>query len=114
MRRHEALLLWREALTLSVRSDAPDLSARQMAALLIVYTTAEAQTVRGLAAALRIPKPAVTRALAELEKLGLARKKREERDKRSIIVQRTVKGAVFLSDFAERVIAAERATRITP
>ena len=44
----DALVLWREALTASVRGDGPDLSARQMSILLTVYTLAPPHTVRGL------------------------------------------------------------------
>ena len=64
--------------------------------------------MRGLAALLRISKPAVTRALDRLGMLGLARRRRDDQDRRSVLVQRTVKGSVFLSDFAESVSAASR------
>jgi DNA-binding MarR family transcriptional regulator len=40
--------------------------------------------------------------------LGLARRRRDTTDRRSVLVQRTVKGSVFLSDFAESVAAASR------
>jgi hypothetical protein len=40
--------------------------------------------------------------------LGLARRRRDDQDRRSVLVQRTVKGSVFLSDFAESVSAASR------
>ena len=60
-------------------------------------------TVRGLAAALGISKPAVTRALDRLGQLELARRKRDEADRRNVLVQRTVKGSVFLADFASTV-----------
>ena len=97
---------WRGAICESVRRDGPDLSARQMAIMLTIYLTAPPHTVRGLAAELGISKPAVTRALDAMGKLGLIRRKRDEVDRRNILVQRTVKGTVFLSDFAELVNAA--------
>ena len=56
----QALDLWRLVIVTAVRRDAPDLSARQMALLLSVYLTPPPHTVRGLAAALKISKPAVT------------------------------------------------------
>ncbi|AWJ84441.1 MarR family transcriptional regulator [Azospirillum sp. TSH58] len=102
----KALGLWRTALIASVRQDGPDLSARQMAIMLQVYLTDPPHTVRGLAAALNISKPAVTRALDRLSLLGFIKRKRDVEDKRSVLVQRTVKGSVFLSDFAELVVAA--------
>jgi DNA-binding MarR family transcriptional regulator len=104
----QALDLWRNVLVETVRSAGPDLSARQLAIVLTVYLTPPPHTVRGLAALLRISKPAVTRALDRLGMLGLARRRRDDQDRRSVLVQRTVKGSVFLSDFAETVAAASR------
>lgn len=104
----QALDLWRAVLVESVRSAGPDLSSRQLAIVLTVYLTPPPHTVRGLAALLRISKPAVTRALDRLGMLGLAKRRRDEQDRRSVLVQRTVKGSVFLSDFAEKVAAASR------
>ncbi|CAK0749493.1 DNA-binding MarR family transcriptional regulator [Azospirillaceae bacterium] len=101
-----ALGLWRKALVASVRRDGPDLSARQMALMLTVYLCDPPHTVRGLAAALNISKPAVTRALDRLSVLGYIKRKRDAEDKRNVLVQRTVSGSVFLSDFSELVIAA--------
>lgn len=109
-----ALDLWRDALVAGVRGDGPDLSARQMAILLTVYTMAPPHTVRGLAAGLKISKPAVTRALDRLGTLGYVRRAPEETDKRSIHVQRTVRGAVFLSEFADLIAAAARAIGPAP
>lgn len=106
----KALGLWRTALIASVRQDGPDLSARQMAIMLQVYLTDPPHTVRGLSATLNISKPAVTRALDRLSLLGFVKRKRDAEDKRSVLVQRTVKGSVFLSDFAELVIAAGAVT----
>ena len=57
----QALDLWRRATLDSVRRDAPDLSARQMALLLTVYLTPPPHTVRGLAETLKVSKPAITR-----------------------------------------------------
>ncbi|NQW10351.1 MAG: MarR family transcriptional regulator [Alphaproteobacteria bacterium] len=107
-RQHRALNLWRTTTVASVRLDGPDLTARQMALLLTVYLTPPPHTVRGLAAALRISKPAITRALDRLSGLGYVRRRTDEADKRSVLVQRTVKGSVFLSEFGELVVEAER------
>ncbi len=105
----QALDLWRTVLVETVRSAGPDLSARQLAIVLTVYMTPPPHTVRGLAALLKISKPAVTRALDRLGMLGLARRRRDAADRRSVLVQRTVKGSVFLSDFAQTVASASRA-----
>jgi DNA-binding MarR family transcriptional regulator len=112
LRQDEALELWRETLSASVRDDGPDLSARQMAILLTVYTSAPPHTVKALAGALRIAKPAVTRALDRLSILGFVRRARDQSDRRIVHVQRTVKGAVFLSEFADQI--AEAAEAVEP
>jgi DNA-binding MarR family transcriptional regulator len=100
---NEALDLWRRVLVANVRQAGPDLSSRQLALVLTVYMTSGPHTVRGLAALLNISKPAVTRALDRLGKLGIARRKIDEHDRRSVLVQRTVKGSVFLREFADLV-----------
>ncbi len=103
-----ALALWSGAITESVRDAGPDLSARQMAILLSVYLGPPPHTVRGLAATLNVSKPAVTRALDNLSKHGFVRRGPDPADKRSILVRRTVKGSVFLSEFSDLVVASAR------
>lgn len=99
----QALDLWRQVLARSLAANGADLTARQMLLLLTVYRTDGPHTVRGLAGTLGISKPAVTRALDRLGQLELARRKRDEKDRRNVLVQRTVKGSVFLADFANTV-----------
>lgn len=106
LRPAQVLELWRRTIVEGVRRDQPDLSTRQMAILLIVYTQPAPHTVRGLAADLAISKPAVTRALDRLGQLDFVRRKTDEDDRRSVLVQRTVKGSVFLSDYAGLISAA--------
>lgn len=103
-----ALTLWFGAIAESVRGAGPDLSARQMAILLTVYLGSPPHTVRGLAASLNVSKPAVTRALDTLSKHGFVRRAPDPQDKRSIFVQRTVRGSVFLSEFSDLVVASAR------
>ena len=98
-----ALDLWRRALVASVRRDGPDLSARQLALLLTVYLTPPPHTVRGLAAHLEVSKPAVTRALDRLSQEGFVKRKIDPADRRNVLVQRTVRGSVHLSEFADLV-----------
>lgn len=104
----QALDLWRRTVVTGVRRKAPDLSSRQMAMLLTIYLTPPPHTVRGLAQQLRISKPAVTRGLDKLGKLELARRKTDENDRRSILVQRTVRGSVFLREYGELITASAR------
>ena len=104
----QALELWRRATLTSVRRDAPDLSARQMALLLTVYLTPPPHTVRGLAETLKVSKPAITRALDRLSDIELIRRKPDEQDRRSVLIQRTVRGSVFLREFAELIAEAAK------
>src|ERR1700733_10916802 len=103
----QSLELWRHALVASVRGEAPDLSARQMALMLSVYLGDGPHTVRGLAQALRISKPAVSRALDRLGELGYVRRGRDDLDPRNVLVQRTVNGAEFLTQFSQLVDQAK-------
>ncbi|WP_242095935.1 MarR family winged helix-turn-helix transcriptional regulator [Sphingomonas sp. CROZ-RG-20F-R02-07] len=82
-----------------VRSGEPDLTNRQMALLMVVYLDPGPHTVRGLARALNVSKPVVTRALNRLGALGYLRRQRDDRDKRNIFVARTEEGADFLEEF---------------
>ncbi len=102
----QALDLWRRAIVSSVRTEAPDLSARQMALLLTVYLLPPPHTVRGLAATLKVSKPAITRAVTRLSELGMVRRKTDEADRRRVLIHRTVKGSVFLREFGELIVAA--------
>lgn len=97
------LHLWHRALLASVRKDGPDLSSRQMAILLTVYLTPPPHTVRGLAAELGVAKPVVTRALDTMGRMGMLKRRRDTADRRNVLVQRTVKGAVFLSEFCDLI-----------
>ena len=106
----QSLHLWQKAIVESVRNDGPDLSARQMALLLTVYLTQQPHTVRGLAASLNVSKPAITRALDRLTELGMIKRKVDEADRRSVLVQRTVKGSVFLREFGEMIVTAGTAS----
>lgn len=101
-----ALALWREVTLEGVRSELPDLTQRQLAILLHVYLQPPPHTVRGLAKTLKVTKPAITRALDTLGRLQLLKRRRDEEDRRNVLVQRTVKGSVFLSDFGDRIAAA--------
>jgi DNA-binding MarR family transcriptional regulator len=99
----------RDTVVALVRRDGPDLSARQLGVLLTCYLQDGAHTVRGLAAELNVSKPAITRALDRLGELDLARRKVDPMDRRSVLVQRTLKGTAFLRDL--RGIMGEASTR---
>lgn len=90
---------WKNTLVDYVRSGEPDLTNRQMALLMLVYLDPGPHTVRGLARALNVSKPVVTRALNRLGTLGYLRRQRDDTDKRNIFVARTAEGADFLAEF---------------
>lgn len=92
-----------------VRAERPDLSDRQLGVLLTCYLTEGPHTVRGLAATLNVSKPAITRALDRLGELDFARRKIDPMDRRSVLVQRTLKGAAFLRELRGLLSAAQAA-----
>ncbi|MGA0394930.1 MAG: MarR family transcriptional regulator [Rhodospirillales bacterium] len=103
-----ALELFHRTIVKTVREDSPDLSARQMALLLTVYLTEPPHTVRGMAKLLNVSKPAITRALDRLTSLKLIRRKKDDDDRRNVLIQRTVRGSVFLREYGKVIVAAAR------
>lgn len=103
MDRLAALGLWKDVLTASVRAEGPDLSARQTAILLRIYLGNGPHTVRGLAAALKLGKPAVSRALDALSGLQLVMRKKDEADLRNVLIERTPRGMAYVAEFADRI-----------
>ena len=64
-----------------------------------------------LAAALKVSKPAITRALDRLAEFELVRRKVDQADRRSVLVQRTPKGAALLRDLRGVVVEADAQSR---
>src|SRR6187402_1477382 len=105
MRPGQALRLWHEVTLALVQSSEPDLSARQVAMLITIYLEPPPHTVRGLAEKLGVTKPVVTRALDSMGRRGLVSRKRDPDDRRNVLVQRTVEGALFLERLDDLVRA---------
>jgi DNA-binding MarR family transcriptional regulator len=99
----QALKLWHDVNLHMVRDDEPDLSVRQISILLTIYLEAPPHTIRDLAAKLEVSKPVITRALDSMGKLDLVSRRRDEHDRRNVLVQRTVKGALYLERLADLV-----------
>jgi DNA-binding MarR family transcriptional regulator len=104
IRASQALKLLHEVNLALVRDSEQDLSARQLTILLTVYLEPPPHTVRGLAAKLNVTKPAITRALDTLGSLRLLSRKRDEADKRNVIITRTVVGALYLEQLGDLVV----------
>ncbi len=89
-----------------VHDAAADLSARQLAVLLTVYLEPPPHTVRGLAAKLKVTKPVITRALDTMGRIELLTRRRDTADRRNVVVQRTVRGALYVERLGD-VLAAK-------
>ena len=98
---------WMRTLINYVRSGEPDLTNRQMALLMLIYLTPGPHTVRGIASALGVSKPVVTRALNTLGSLGYLRRERDQDDRRNIFVVRTKDGTQFLENFRRYLRASD-------
>ncbi len=108
MRPAQALKLWHDVTLDLVHDHRPDLSSRQIAILLTVYLETPPHTVRGLAQKLSVTKPVITRALDSLGKMRLAARRRDDADRRNVIVQRTVDGALFVERLGDVLVDKAR------
>lgn len=108
---HAGLQLWKQTLSNIVLGKGPDLTTRQLSVLLTVYLETKKHTVRELAGTIDVSKPVITRCVDTLSMLGLVKRVRDEKDRRNVFIQRTVKGAVFLTDFAEMIERSNEETK---
>ncbi len=106
LRPSQALGLWHAAALAQVREAGPDLTLRQIAILLHIYLVPPPHTVRGLAATLGVTKPVITRALDTMGHLGLVRRVRDERDRRNVVIKRTVEGALYVERLGDIIIGS--------
>jgi len=101
--RKDALSLWHDVTLQSVRQTGSELSPRQLVILTTIYLETGPHTVRSLARKLELTKSPVIRAIDQLERQKLIRRMPDHRDKRSVIIERTAHGSLFLSQFADRI-----------
>lgn len=104
----QALGLWHSVSLSQVRAEAHDLTLRQTAILLHIYLVPPPHTVRGLAATLNVTKPVITRALDTMGAMGLVDRVRDDKDRRNVIIKRTVAGALYLEKLGDIIIAEGR------
>src|SRR5690606_4705048 len=95
LRPSQVLGLWQQVCLAEVRGGMPDLTERQMAILLTIYLDPPPHTVRGLAERLNVTKPVITRALDTMGALKFVSRHRDARDRRNVLIRRTVEGALF-------------------
>jgi DNA-binding MarR family transcriptional regulator len=103
IRPSQALWLMHDLSLALVKDGEPDLSFRQLSILLIIYMDTPPHTVRGLAARLGVTKPVITRALDTMGKLDLVARRRDDIDRRNVIIQRTVPGALYVEKLGDLV-----------
>ena len=108
----QALKFFHDLAFALVKDGETDLSARQLAVLLTIYLEAPPHTVRGLAAKLGVTKPVITRALDTMGRLGLLSRRRDDSDRRNVVVQRTVKGALYVERLGDLIV--EKAKGLPP
>ena len=101
----QALGLWHSATLAQLELVGPDLTMRQLVILLHIYLKPPPHTVRGLAAKLDVTKPVITRALDTLGGMKLLSRKRDEADRRNVVITRTVAGALYLEEIADTIVA---------
>jgi DNA-binding MarR family transcriptional regulator len=99
----QSLTLLRDIALSEVRDDAPDLTFRQLSILLTIYLEAPPHTIRALAARLEVTKPVITRALDTMGALGLVERHRDAKDKRNVLVKRTLAGALYVERIGDLV-----------
>jgi DNA-binding MarR family transcriptional regulator len=107
LRPSQALRLWHDVTFDLVRDGEQDLTARQMAVLLTVYLEPPPHTVRGLAAKLGVTKPVVTRALDTMGRMGLVTRRRDEADRRNVLVHRTLAGSLAVERLGDAILARQ-------
>lgn len=103
-----ALNFWHGVTAHALKQMPVDLSARQTAVLLHVYLMPAPHSIKGIADELMISKPAICRAIDALEKAKLVKRLRDRGDQRNVLIQRTVKGSVYLSEFADIILSASK------
>lgn len=104
----KALGFWHEVTCRALKTLTHDLSSRQMGILLCVYLENGSHSIKSLSEQLGVSKPAVCRAIDVLERLKFVKRQRDKQDKRNVLLQRTVKGSVYLSEFADIIVSVAK------
>lgn len=107
LRASQSLKLWHDV-HLDLVHQGGDLSSRQIAILLTIYLEPPPHTVRGLAKKLNVTKPVITRALDTMGKLDLVSRRRDEVDRRNVVIQRTVAGALAVERLGDIVTSCAK------
>lgn len=95
----------------SLKDNEHEITLRQLATLGVLMLSPDC-SVREIAAHLHISKPAVTRALMSLERIGFVTKKEHTGDRRLICANATQKGRNFAARFVYEAITDEVLAKI--
>lgn len=98
---HTRLNAWYHICADSIVDMPCELTIRQWAILTHIYLIEDTHTVKSLAYTFDIPKPAVCRALDTLCIMKLVRRRKDRRDRRNVIVYKTMQGITFLNQFSD-------------
>lgn len=101
----QALGLWHSTCLQQVRDSDADLTLRQMTILLQIYLSPPPHTVRNLAVVLDVTKPVISRALDTMGHMGFVKRVRDAKDRRNVLVKRTVDGALYLERLGDVIIS---------
>ncbi len=108
-----AVHVLREVIVTLVKRQEPTLSAHQFSVFLTCYLGSGDHTVRGLAKELSVSKSVVTRALDKLGELGLASRRVDPLDARSVIVDHTPGGLALMENLREIAMSYQSQQQIT-
>ncbi len=108
LRHLQALQLWHDVSLAMVHENTHDLTVRQITILLNIYLEPPPLTVRGLASKLQVTKPVITRALDTMGIKGLVKRRRDESDRRNVVIQKTLEGSLYLEKIAEMIVEKVR------
>lgn len=103
LRAEQSLRLLHEVSLAMMCDEKPDLTVRQTTILLTIYLHPPPHTVRGLAAKLGVTKPVISRALDTMGIMRLVSRRRDESDRRNVVIQRTVEGSLYLESIADLI-----------
>jgi DNA-binding MarR family transcriptional regulator len=90
----------RDTLLALVRRDGRDLTARQLTIFLTVYQDDAVQCVSSLADLLQIGRPGITRVTDRLVSLDLISREVDKRDRRRVLMRRTLAGIRFYQELS--------------
>ena len=98
--------LWHAAWSALVHAEGPGQSTRQTANLPQVYIAPLLETLRCPADIPRIFNLAAVRVMDTLNHTKFARRKRDESDKRNVLILPIVKGSIFISESSTGMVVA--------